>query len=136
MLNDMSKFLKLTSPLLSLIISSTFLCSCKPTGTSEASKPTTFSDYQSAEIWIKKNFKAETITPNSSLFKKIEYYPSGNSGYLIIYHHRGKVPTLLYENINQRLWNALKNAESKGKFYKEKIQGNEGFMFEVGSEMK
>lgn len=105
--------------------------SCKSSETTEEINPASFTDYQSAETWIKENHKAETITPDSSLFKKIEYYPAGDTGYLIIYHHRGKIPTLLYQNINQKLWNAFKNAESKGKFYQQKIQGNEGFILEL-----
>jgi hypothetical protein len=90
-----------------------------------------FENYQSAEAWIKQNHNAETIAPNSSLIKKIEYYPAELSGYLIIYLHRGKTPTLLYQNINRKLWDNFKNAASKGKFYNEKILGNKNFILVV-----
>ncbi len=129
----MPSLLKLFKPVISLIFASAFLNSCKTAKTSEENPPVTFTDYQSAETWIKQNHKAETITPDSSLIKKIEYYPAENNGYLIIYLHRGKTPTLLYQNINQKLWDAFKNAASKGKFYNEKILGNESFMLELGN---
>lgn len=94
----------------------------------------TFSDYESAESWVKQNHKAETITPESSLIKQIDYYPAKENGYLIISLHKGKTPTLLYQNITPKLWEDFKNAESKGKFYNEHIQGKEEFVFKLDSQ--
>jgi len=114
-----------------LTFASVWLNSCKTTEAPEEPQPATFTDYQSAETWIKENHDAETITPDSSLIKKIEYYPAELSGYLIIYLHRGKAPTLLYQKINRKLWNNFKNAASKGKFYNAKILGNKNFILVV-----
>ena len=116
---------------LTLIVAALFLTSCKTAETPAENPTRKFTDYQSAETWIKQNHKAEAISPDSSLIKKMEYYPSKNNGYLIIYLHRGKVPTLLYQNINETLWDAFKNTDSKGKFYNEQILGNENFTLEV-----
>ena len=129
----MLSLLNLLKSVIFLLFAAAFLNACKTAETSKETQPITFTDYQSAETWIKQNHKAETITPDSSLIKKIEYYPAENNGYLIIYLHQGKTPTLLYQNINQTLWDAFKNAASKGKFYNEKILGNESFMLELGN---
>jgi hypothetical protein len=114
-----------------LICASAFLYSCKSAENPKETKTTTFADYQSAEKWIKQNHKAETVTPESSLIKKMEFYPSEKNGYLIIYLHRGKVSTLLYQNISSSLWEDFKNAESKGKFFNEHIQGNKSHTLEL-----
>jgi len=68
-----------------LLFVAVFLNACKSAETTEESNTNTFSDYQSAETWIKQNHQAETTTPDSSLFKKLEYYPAENTGYLICY---------------------------------------------------
>jgi hypothetical protein len=125
---NLSVFLK---SVIVLTFASAWLNSCKTTEIPEEPQPAAFTDYQTAETWIKENHNAETITPQSSLIKKIEYYPAINGGYLIIYLHRGKAPTLLYQNINQQLWDAFKNAASKGKFYNAKILGNKNFILVV-----
>jgi len=115
-----------------LLLIAVFLNACKSTETStEAPKTNTFSDYLSAETWIKQNHQAETITPDSSLFKKLEYYPTENTGYLICYLKRENATTILYQNISHDLWNNFKNAESKGKFYNEKIHDQKDFLFEL-----
>jgi hypothetical protein len=84
-----------------LLFVAVFLNACKSAETTEEPNTNTFSDYQSAETWIKQNHQAETTTPDSSLFKKLEYYPAENTGYLICYLHRGKVTTILYQNITR-----------------------------------
>jgi hypothetical protein len=117
---------------LTIIISfSTLLISCKSPPSPTTNKTTTFSDYPSAETWIKQNHQAQTITPDSSFCKKIEYYPTSNIGYLIIYPHSPKTPTLIYQNITPQLWTALKKADSKGKFYNKNIQGIKTFTLEL-----
>jgi hypothetical protein len=114
-----------------LLFVAVFLNACKSAETTEEPNTNTFSDYQSAETWIKQNHQAETTTPDSSLFKKLEYYPAENTGYLICYLHRGKITTILYQNITRELWNDFNNAKSKGKFYTAKILGNKNFILEV-----
>jgi hypothetical protein len=122
---------KLPIPLIFFLSISVFFNACKSGETAEESETTRFTDYQSAETWIKQNHKAEIVTPESSLIKKMEYYPSEKNGYLIIYLHRGKVSTLLYKNISSSLWEDFKNAESKGKFFNEHIQGNKSHTLEL-----
>ena len=111
-----------------------FFNACKPKPTQQEQQPMSFSDYASAETWIKQTHKVETITPESSLIKQIDYYSSKNNGYLIITLHKGKTPTLLYQNITPKFWEDFKNSESKGKFYNKHIQGNEDFVFKLDSQ--
>ncbi|MGJ8655236.1 MAG: KTSC domain-containing protein [Akkermansiaceae bacterium] len=119
------------NPLTLLICCSTLLISCKSPEPPTESTPTTFTDYQSAKNWIKQNHQAETITTDSSFFNKLEYYPSTNNGYLILHLRKGPPPILIYQNISQPLWNNLKSADSKGKFYNENIQGNKTYTLEL-----
>jgi hypothetical protein len=114
-----------------LIAATALINSCKPTSPSEEPKPKTFSDYASAETWVKQTHKAETITPESSLIKQMDYFPAEGNGYLIIALHKENKSTLLYQNISPKLWDDFKNAKSKGKFYNKHIQGNEDFILKI-----
>ncbi len=107
--------------LLSLsLITGSLLPSCK--GAPEPFASEGITTYAEATKWVQKNYRKETVTPDSSLIHKMVYFPEGE--FMLIHFQSSKRKGYLYHRVPKSLWTDFKNAPSANRFYESEIKGN------------
>ena len=82
-----------------------------------------------ATKWVKANYKAETVTPDSTMIHKLLYFPKGR--FMMIYFNSKRSKGYLYHNVSSELWRDFNNSTSKGRFYNSRIKGNKNIYLKL-----
>lgn len=91
--------------------------------------PKDLSSYKSAAKWIKAEYKAEVMSPDSSTIHKVEYYSKSPEKWLLVYFKTNKAKGYIYKGFPEHRWSDWKTASSAGKWYYSNLKGNRAYFF-------
>lgn len=91
--------------------------------------PKDLSSYESAARWIKAEYKAEVMKPDSTAIHKVEYYSKSPEKWLLVYFNTNKSKGYIYQGFRADRWQDWKKASSKGKWYHKNLKGVSTYVF-------
>jgi hypothetical protein len=87
------------------------------------------SSYESAARWIKAEYSADTMRPESSDIHKVEYYAESPEKWLMVFFNSKKSKGYIYQNFPEQRWEEWKSASSKGGWYSRNLKGKSAYFF-------